>query len=118
MFQVQKHGWFIEQQHLGLLSQRAGEHGALALAAAQLIEGFCGEMQSSGGLHCVGGPVHIDGAVEEPGSLMRQPPHENHLTDRKRKDDVGFLGTNATFLARSRGGNNAIGFPSNWTVPE
>ena len=48
VWQVKECRWFIENDDPGILSQRAGNHGFLAFAIAELMQHFVAEVTDSG----------------------------------------------------------------------
>ena len=80
MAQIEKSRGLIEQQQLGLLGQRSGEHHELSLAAGQLEDRPVRELAHTHPLHGCQHPVHVAVAVEPEQRLMRCPTHEHHFS--------------------------------------
>ena len=69
----------VEQEHRRVLDERAGEQGALALAAGQLAEADAGLLREPDAVERRAGGLAIGAARRQPPAPVRERAHDRHV---------------------------------------
>ena len=88
---VQAGGWLVEQDHVGLCCQAAGDQHALPLAAGQLVDQAISQMDDVGSLDCRLDRRHVHARRGFEAAEVRMPPHGDDIAHCESEVDAGVL---------------------------
>src|SRR5699024_2969560 len=92
MIDIEARGGFVEQESIGVLTERTREHHSLALAAAHFVDRAVGKAHRIRTLHRAPRVGAVGGRDPLEARAIGSASHRYHLSNWKRKGQVGLLG--------------------------
>ena len=115
--QVQRRGRLVEQQHVGRLRQRGGNHHALLLAAAERVERRASKPRRARCRERLTRKPEIVGSFDFERPQVRVAAHQHHLEHRVRERRMRLLRNDGDAPGDCRPPHRAIGCAIHRTTP-